>query len=185
VRLTTACALEAETVLAAPRVVTGRGERSRLVTAAAPAAGTPARVRLRALGIDARVVPVGIDLAQGTLGVPPALKKLGWWRDGALPGAASGSILVAGHLDSSSGALGAFFWLRRAKPGDRVEVETAGGRTYVYRVVSVGKYRKGALPANVWSRRGPARLVLVTCGGPFDRKLRHYRDNLVVTAVPA
>jgi len=27
--------------------------------------------------------------------------------------------------------------------------------------------------------------VLVTCGGPFDASIGHYRDNVVVTAVPA
>jgi len=26
--------------------------------------------------------------------------------------------------------------------------------------------------------------VLVTCGGPFDATGGHYRDNIVVTAVP-
>ncbi len=34
-------------------------------------------------------------------------------------------------------------------------------------------------------RRGRPRLVLVTCGGPFDRVAGHYRDNVVLTAVPA
>jgi len=28
-------------------------------------------------------------------------------------------------------------------------------------------------------------LRLVTCGGEFDASRRHYRDNVVVTAVPA
>ena len=28
-------------------------------------------------------------------------------------------------------------------------------------------------------------LRLVTCGGEFDRSTRHYRSNVVVTAVPA
>lgn len=27
--------------------------------------------------------------------------------------------------------------------------------------------------------------VLVTCGGPFDQATSHYRDTIVVTAVPA
>jgi hypothetical protein len=31
---------------------------------------------------------------------------------------------------------------------------------------------------------GRARLVLVTCGGPYNRTTGHYRDNIVVTAVP-
>jgi hypothetical protein len=28
------------------------------------------------------------------------------------------------------------------------------------------------------------RLSLITCGGPFDHDSGHYRDNIVVTAVP-
>jgi hypothetical protein len=27
-------------------------------------------------------------------------------------------------------------------------------------------------------------LHLITCGGTFDRHNRHYRDNVVVTAIP-
>jgi hypothetical protein len=44
---------------------------------------------------------------------------------------------------------------------------------------------KEKLPTDIYSRRGRPRLVLVTCGGPFDEATRHYRDNVVVTAVPA
>ena len=45
-------------------------------------------------------------------------------------------------------------------------------------------YRKSALPDGVFARSGPARLVLVTCGGPFDAATGHYLDVVVVTAVP-
>lgn len=44
---------------------------------------------------------------------------------------------------------------------------------------------KADLPLDVWSQTGPARLMLVTCGGPFDSSIGRYRDNIVVTAVPA
>jgi hypothetical protein len=49
----------------------------------------------------------------------------------------------------------------------------------------VRTYLKSALPTSVYSRTGAPRLVLVTCGGPFDPISRHYRDNVVLTAVPA
>ena len=78
----------------------------------------------------------------------------------------------------------AFFRLRQAQVGAKLSL-IAGGRTFGYRVVSVRSYPKADLPTGVWSRQGPARLVLVTCGGPFDQKTRHYRDNVVLTAVPA
>ena len=51
-------------------------------------------------------------------------------------------------------------------------------------MVSVHTMRKESLPADVYSLRGRPRLVLVTCGGPFDSAIGHYRDNVVVTAVP-
>jgi hypothetical protein len=44
---------------------------------------------------------------------------------------------------------------------------------------------KPQLPTDIWSQTGKEHLVLVTCGGPFDQATRHYRDNVVVTAVPA
>ena len=51
-------------------------------------------------------------------------------------------------------------------------------------MISVKRMRKAKLPVNVYARTGKARLVLVTCGGPFDRRSGHYKDNIVVTAVP-
>lgn len=52
------------------------------------------------------------------------------------------------------------------------------------RVVSVQTMGEAQLPTGIWSQRGHHQLVLVTCGGPFNTALGHYRDNVVVTAVP-
>jgi LPXTG-site transpeptidase (sortase) family protein len=118
------------------------------------------------------------------LGVSPDIHHTGWWADGASPGDKEGAILIAGHVDSAKAGAGAFFHVKDAKPGDRVEIATAGGRTFTYKVSTVKSYRKADLPTDVWSKKGRARLVLVTCGGPFDQKLSHYRDNIVLTAYP-
>jgi hypothetical protein len=64
-------------------------------------------------------------------------------------------------------------------------VRTSVGRTYRYRVVAVQDYLKRKLPPGVYSLRGRPRLVLVTCGGPFIESQGHYRDNVVVVAIPA
>ena len=50
--------------------------------------------------------------------------------------------------------------------------------------MSVRSCVKEALPTEMYSLRGTARLVLVTCGGPFNEHDGSYRDNIVVTAVP-
>ena len=142
-------------------------------------------MKIDSVGIDATSSAVAIDTAQGVLGVSPNIHRTGWWADGATPGDKTGAVLIAGHVDKANAGPGAFFHLKDAKAGDKVEVATAGGRTFTYMVVSVKSYLKAKLPTDVWSRRGQARLVLVTCGGPFDQKTKHYRDNIVLTAVPA
>jgi len=179
------CAAVAETALARPLIVTG----GRAVTKGSRAATdvgarTPVRVRVATLGIDAPVTPADIDTRAGVLDVSSDIRRLGWWADGAAPGDSTGAILVAGHVDSASKGPGAFFRLRSARPGTRVELRSRDGRVRAYRVVSVRAMRKEMLPLDVYSLRGPGRLVLVTCGGPFDRRSGHYLDNVVVTAVP-
>ncbi len=101
------------------------------------------------------------------------------------PGSRTGSTLIAGHVDSAAAGPGAFNRLREAHRGDKVQVTTGSGQTHTYRVVSVQEMPKSKLPTSIYSRRGRPRLVLVTCGGPFEPSIGHYRDNIVVTAVPA
>ncbi|HET6548524.1 MAG TPA: class F sortase [Solirubrobacter sp.] len=140
-------------------------------------------MRLARLVINARVSAVGIDLAAGALGIPADIRRVGWWRDGAAPGDRAGTVLLAGHVDSAKEGAGAFYALKSARRGDVVALR-AGGRRFRYRVTSVRRVRKRALPAGIYSRRGRPRLVLVTCGGPFDARAGHYRDNFIVTARP-
>lgn len=179
-----ACGVAPETALVRPLVVTGGAAATAGVAAAGASGRTPVRIRIPTLDIDARLTPSVVDVANGVLGVPQDIRRPGWWRDGAAPGDRTGAVLVAGHVDSASRGAGAFFGLESARRGTRVELETRDGRTRRYRVVSVELMPKEALPADIYSRRGRARLVLVTCGGPFDSATRHYRDNVVVTAVP-
>ena len=51
-----------------------------------------------------------------------------------------------------------------------------------YRVTARRELGKAALPADLFATDGPPRLVLVTCGGRFDRTTRHYTDNVIVYA---
>ena len=182
----TECAVEAETSLGRPLIITGRGDRVREVVAAQDGADVPEPTRIRStdLGIDAPVSAMGIDMKAGALGTPKNIDRVGWWRDGAAPGAKAGTILLAGHVDSARRGAGAFYGLKRAHRGDRLELRADRGATKRWRVTSVKLMRKESLPPEIFTRSGPRRLVLVTCGGPFDQRRGHYRDNVVVTAVP-
>jgi LPXTG-site transpeptidase (sortase) family protein len=119
------------------------------------------------------------------LAVPADIHKTGWWVDGATPHSPAGSMVIAGHVDSATAGAGAFFALGQARPGEIIVLTSADGRTKSYRVVSVKRMLKANLPTEIWSQHSPNRLFVVTCGGPFDSVTRHYRDNVVVAAVPA
>jgi hypothetical protein len=178
------CGAIAETALVRPLIITGGVAASAGRAAGDAGERSPVRVRVPTLGIDAPLAPSAVDVANGVLGVPDDIRRPGWWRDGAVPGDRTGAILVAGHVDSASRGAGAFYGLQAARRGTRVELRLRSGRAKEYRVVSVRLMPKENLPADIYSRRGRPRLVLVTCGGPFDEATRHYRDNVVVTAVP-
>jgi Sortase domain len=180
---TTECPLAVETALVPPRIIAGGAAAPTHARVSDVHRLAPVRVRLPAVGINAHVVPVGIDVNRGVLGTPKDIRRAGWWKDGGSPGARSGAVLIAGHVDSLEEGAGAFFALHRAHTGDKVHIQAASGRMFTYRVASVRTHRKDDLPLSIYSSKGAPRLVLVTCGGPFDHTTGHYRDNIVVTAV--
>jgi hypothetical protein len=180
----TKCALVAETSLAAPAINTGRSRGGAAKQVPAQDSRAPTRVTIRSLGIDAPVLAAGINVAKGELDASPNIHRTSWWSDGAAPGAKTGTVLIAGHVDSAALGPGAFYRLKEARVGDRITVTSRSGARRTYRVVSIRTMPKAQLPADVYSTRGPHRLALVTCGGPFNEARGHYRDNVVVIAVP-
>ncbi|GAA4759523.1 class F sortase [Actinomycetospora chibensis] len=151
-------------------------------TAAETPPGPPTRLLIPALDVDAPVDPV--DAPGADLQVPDDPARVGWWRAGASPDGGSGSTLLAGHVDTAADGPGALFLLDRLGPGDAVSVLTTWGEVR-YVVAAVRHYAKPELPGDLASAAGPARLVIVSCGGPFDRVRRTYLDNVVVFATPA
>lgn len=153
-------------------------------SAAAAAAGfAPGRLVIPRLAVDAAVMPMSVG-PDRSLGVPANPDVLGWWRDGASPGQPAGSVVIDGHVDSARSGPGALFRLQTLVPGDLVTVSGPGGVAR-YIVAARRQYPKATLPASVFDQLVGARLVLVTCGGPFDARTRHYADNVVVFARPA
>ena len=138
------------------------------------------RIAVPRLGVSARVL--GIRARGGQL-IPPADPRLvGWWSDGARPGAAKGSAIITGHTVHTGG--GAFDDLDQLSAGDTVKVTSTKG-TLSYTVVAVTTYRKKALAkqaAQIFDQSVPGRLVLVTCE---DWDGTGYLSNAVVIAEPA
>lgn len=155
---------------------------ARLRDLAAGAARVPVRLRVPSLRIDAPVAGVGVA-ADGQLAVPDDLVRVGWYGAGALPGDA-GTALIAAHVDRAHQP-GVFFRLDRLPLGATIQVVRADGSVAAFTVVARRTVAKPRLPVTeLTSTSGPASLVLVTCGGSYDRGRRSYRDNVLVYAVP-
>jgi hypothetical protein len=109
---------------------------------------------------------------------------LGWYRFGPAPGAGTGSVVLAGHLDSVRYGLGPLVGLREVEVGDGVRVTRSDGTVEDYTVVDVRRFEGSALPEELFARTGPERLRIITCGGEYVPDQGGYQQNLVVTAVP-
>ena len=142
----------------------------------------PVRLRIPVLGVRAPIVAVRAS-GDGALAVPGNPRDVGWWTGGAAPGDPQGTVVLDGHVDTAQSGAGALFRLADLPPGAEVVVTTSVGDTR-YRVDARRVYAKAALPPQIFNANGLPRLVLVTCGGPFDAKTLHYADNVVVFATP-
>ncbi|KUL43070.1 hypothetical protein ADL22_13380 [Streptomyces sp. NRRL F-4489] len=145
-------------------------------------AAAPLRVVVPSLGIDAPLTRLGLA-ADGSLAPPPPGDRnlAGWYAEGTPPGA-TGTALVAGHVDTRAGPA-VFYRLGALKKGSTVRIPRADGRTAVFTVDAVEVYEARDFPDE--KVYGPARrpeLRLITCGGGFSRSRQEYLGNVVAFA---
>lgn len=149
-----------------------------------PAAQPPVGIRIPAIDIDSAVSDVGTE--DRVLQIPPQPWVVGWWRDGARPGGNHGTIVLAAHLDSREYGTGPFVRAKDLPPGATMVMLDADGQKHRYRVERVDTFYKAALPyEDLFRQSGPERVVLVTCGGTYDRNHGGWDSNVVVTFTPA
>jgi hypothetical protein len=143
----------------------------------------PTEVNLPTLGVRSALVDLDVG-PDGALQAPPDPDVAGWYVRGAVPGE-PGPAVIAGHVDSRTGPA-VFYKLDQLVAGDRVEVTRSDGQVLAYAVTTVETHPKDAFPTTrVYGPTPGPELRLITCGGEFDRSSRHYRDNVIVTAIPA
>lgn len=141
----------------------------------------PTRLVIPALDVDARVTTVG-RTSDGKIETPAidAAADAAWYRLGFAPGEL-GSAIIVGHVDTEHGP-GVFYRLSTLDPNDVIEVERADGTVASFAVEATREYLKTEFPArDIFDPRGRAGLVLITCGGNFDRQ-SGYDSNVVVYA---
>lgn len=172
----------------APAPLTGQAGGAvgpRLPAAHAPLGpALPQRVDVPSIGIQAPVIPRGLD-KDGAIEPPPYDRPgtVGWWGRGAQPGTA-GTALMVGHVDTRSKPA-VFYGLSSAQPGDKVRVVRADGSVAEFTIEDVRVYERAAFDAHKAYGprvRGRAELRLVTCGGTYDKVAKEYTANVVVSA---
>jgi sortase (surface protein transpeptidase) len=140
----------------------------------------PVWLTIPAIGVKAPIINLGLN-RNGTLQVPSTTTVTGWYTGSPRPGA-TGSAVIAGHVDSRTGP-GIFFWLKNMRPGERIYVRRADGSLVVFTVTAVRIYTKSNFPtAMVYGPVPDAELRLITCGGTFDYARGSYLSNVVVYA---
>ncbi|HEY5116043.1 MAG TPA: class F sortase [Nakamurella sp.] len=141
-------------------------------------------MQIPALGVDSSIVPIGVD-DKGQLDIPADVRTVGWYRFGPAPGTAQGSAVLTGHVDDYLQGAGALANLGSLQPGDTVTVTDETGVPRTFSVLSREEWHKSEVPLDrLFDRGGDPRLVLITCGGPFNTSTLGYDDNIAVTAVP-
>lgn len=146
--------------------------------------GLPVQLRIPAIGVDAYIEHVGLteDLA---MGVPSKTENVAWYKLGYRPGE-RGTAVIAGHLDTVTGAPAVFWRLESLEPGDEITVRGLDGIRRRFIVESRARYLYDEAP--VQRIFGPAeapRLALITCQGAWDRANRNYSHRVVVYATAA
>jgi sortase (surface protein transpeptidase) len=143
----------------------------------------PVQISIPAIGVRARIIPLGLQ-PDGEVAVPslstPFLTS--WYDRGPTPGQA-GAAVILGHVDAAGVGPAVFYRLGDLRQGDLIYITRQDRRTAVFRVSAVGLYPQDAFPtARVYAYGGSPELRLITCGGRFDSTRHLYLDRTIAFA---
>jgi sortase (surface protein transpeptidase) len=145
--------------------------------------GTPARLQLPSVGVDAPIQPVGIT-GDRAMDVPDDWMDVGWYAQGFRPGE-EGNAVIAGHLDTNHGGPAVFWDLDKLMPGDEAIVTYTNGDRYTFVVQGSEIYdhdAQGPIIDQIFGQALTPNLNLITCDGAWDRGRATYTKRLVVFA---
>jgi len=142
----------------------------------------PIGLSIPAIGVDdVGVRDVGVE-PNGEMEIPGAT-EVGWYRWSPPPGH-PGSAVLAAHI-AFDGRDGVFRDLDDLTVGSRFRVRYDDGSERHFEITERAQYTKDELPLDrVFARDGDATVVLITCGGDFNRARSSYADNVVAYASP-
>jgi hypothetical protein len=152
-------------------------------TARPLARSVPRQLWIPKLKVWAHIEALGLGPG-GAVAVPSLSTPFltGWFDRGPAPGQ-RGTAAIFGHVDSQKVGPAVFYELGTLRPGDLVYVTLEDRDVAIFRVYAIAMYPKAEFPTALVYRytRWPG-LRLITCGGAFDARTRHYLSNVVVFA---
>lgn len=172
----------------------GRGGGLDLIAIGKDGGSTTEAVSVRAdfpkmtLMIPSQAVTAPIDRevvgADGYLGIPADIHRVGWYADAGQLDGGPGSVLIDGHVNWVGQGTGALGNIGQLHEGD-VVITRGQGKPQAWRVIKMVSYLKsGGLPEDIFRKTGPRTLTLITCGGVLDVNSGNYNANIVVQAQP-
>jgi hypothetical protein len=144
---------------------------------------SPVRIEIPSIKVDAKVVALGLN-PDGTVAVPPLRTPMltSWYDKGPAPGE-PGAAAILGHVDAAGVGPAVFYDLGELRPGAKIFVRLQSGRTAIFETYSVDLYAKNKFPASkIYGYTSWPTLRLITCGGVFDPRSRHYLGDIVAFA---
>lgn len=125
------------------------------------------------------VESVGLD-KEGKMDIPKADQNVAWYNLGAKPGE-RGNAVLAGHLDTKTGAPAVFYDINKLTKGDELKIKAKDGKEYIYQVTDIVTYELTEFPlVEVFGAGDKPRLNLITCEGNYDKSSKLYSHRLVV-----
>lgn len=144
-----------------------------------PPVAAPVELRIPKIGIDAHIIPVGVNNV-GEMESPRDAWSVAWYAYGFKP-SERGNAVMAAHVDYVNVGPAVFWNLRQLVPGDQVEVVSADSVTYTFEVKRVERYDENSAPVSAIFGPNPNRgLNLITCDGVFNPVTHDYNQRMVV-----
>jgi len=141
--------------------------------------GTPEKLIIKKIGVNASVEAVGLDKLN-RMDVPKKADDVGWYNLGVKPGEV-GNAVIDGHLDRIDLSPAVFWNLKNLQNGDQIQVQDADNQTYTFKVMDVESYPWNNFPLQqVFGPTNKKMLNLITCQGTYDTKIGLYTDREVV-----
>ncbi len=160
--------------------------------------GSPTWMSIPALDVDAPIETIGLDRrarpddsGQAPLGVPVDKRKAGWYAAGPKPGSGMGTVLTNGHTYRDGSAIFQEDFAALVAVGQQIDLVLDNGTTCSYRISTVWRnvdavqdYPQLVASERLYDQQGSERLFLATCGGPWVKSARMFKDINVVLATP-